>query len=247
MGQTELTNKNLDFVRALHVVLGYDLNFSRYLRFKTELYGQYIYDAAVESTPSSFSMLNAGADFGFPDKTHLVNNGKGYNYGIELTLERFLHKGFYYLFTLSLFESKYEGSDKIWRNTVFSSNYVMNVLAGKEFRLNEKSSFGIDTKLALAGGQRYTPFDTAASMAKGYVIYKDNEAYSLRNDVYWRWDVKFSYNRNGRKATQKWYIDFQNITNHKNIYVRSLNPKTGQISEINQIGFFPNINYQITF
>jgi hypothetical protein len=31
------------------------------------------------------------------------------------------------------------------------------------------------------------------------------------------------------------------------VYIRTLNPKTGVIGQINQTGFFPNINYQITF
>ncbi len=246
-GATLLTNNQLDFVKSVHGVLGYDINFSKHLRFKAETYGQYIYNAAVEEAPSSFSMLNAGADFYFPDKTNLVNGGTGYNYGLELTLESFLHKGFYYLVTVSVFESKYKGSDDIWRNTVFNSNYVTNFLAGKEFKLNDKSSFGIDTKIAWTGGQRYTPFDIAASAAAGYVVFKEDEAYSLQNDPYLRWDLKFSYSRNGKKSTQKWYVDLQNLTNRGNIYIRTLNPKEGTIGAINQIGFFPNINYMITF
>jgi hypothetical protein len=243
----DLANKSLDFVRSVHAVLGYDISFSKYFRFKTEVYGQHIYDAAVERVSSSFSMLNAGADFYFPDKTNLVNEGDGYNYGLELTLERFLNKGFYYLVTASVFNSKYKGSDNVWRNTVFNSNFVSNLLAGKEFTVSRRSTLGLDTKIAFAGGQRYTPFDIDASEAGGYVIFKEEEAYSLRNDAYWRWDFKISYTRNGRSATQKWYIDFQNVTNNKNIYIRTLNPKTGKTGEINQIGFFPNINYQITF
>jgi hypothetical protein len=246
-GGKELTNKHLDMARSLHGVLGYDINFSKQLRLKAEVYGQYIYDAAVESMPSSFSMLNAGADFGFPDKTNLINDGNGYNYGFELTIERFLHKGFYYLFTGSVFQSRYRGSDEVWRNTAFNGNYTANLLGGKEIKLTERTSVGIDTKIALAGGQRYTPFDKDASVAAGYVIYKEDEAYSLQNDLYWRWDFKVSFTRNGRKATQKWYIDFQNVTANNNIYVRTLNPKTGKAGEIKQIGFFPNINYMITW
>jgi len=227
--------------------LAYYISFSRHLRLKAEVYGQYLYDAAVEKKPSSFSMLNAGADFYFPYKTNLFNGGKGYNYGAELTIERFLDKGFYYLFTASVFESKYTGSDKVWRNTAFNSNYTFNFLAGREFKLNKKASVGFDTKIAYAGGQRYTPFDIAASAAAGYVIFKEDQAYELKNDDYFRWDFKISYARNGRKTTQKWYIDFQNLTNRKNMYVRTLNPKDGRVSEIYQIGFFPNINYMITF
>ena len=246
-GQIELTNKELDFVKSAHGVLGYDINFSRHLRLKAEVYGQHIYNAAVEKMPSSFSMLNAGADFYFPDKTNLVNDGKGYNYGVELTVERFLDKGFYYLVTGSLFQSKYKGSDNVWRNTAFNNNYAVNLLGGKEFRLNKKSSFGIDTKIAWAGGQRYTAFDNAASAAAGYVVFKEDEAYQLQNDYYLRWDLKFSYTRNGQRATQKWYVDLQNLTNRDNIYIRTLNPKDGTTGQINQIGFFPNINYMITF
>jgi len=246
-GQVELTNKELKFVKSLHSVLAYDISFSRHLRLKAELYGQYIYNAAVEKSPSSFSMLNAGADFYFPYETNLVNGGNGYNYGGELTIERFLDKGFYYLFTASVFESKYKGSDNVWRNSAFNSNYTFNLLAGREFKINKKASFGFDTKIAFAGGQRYTAFDLAASAAAGYVIFKEDEAYGLQNDAYFRWDFKISYARNGKKTTQKWYIDFQNITNRKNMYLRTLNPKDGAIGEIYQIGFFPNINYMITF
>ncbi|MFN8253713.1 MAG: TonB-dependent receptor [Ferruginibacter sp.] len=246
-GTVAYSNKQLDFVKSLQGVLGYDVNLTKYFRLKTELYGQYIYNAAVESIPSAFSMLNAGSSFGFPDKTGLVNNGKGYNYGIELTAESFLHKGLYYLLTVSVFESKYRGSDSIWRNTAFNSNYVVNALGGKEIRINSKTSFGIDTKFTITGGQRYTPFDMAASKAAGYVIYKEQEAYGLQHDTYLRWDLKFSYVRNLRKITQKWYVDLQNLTGRENIYIQTLNPKTGEVSRINQMGFFPNINYQITF
>lgn len=247
LGQIELTNKNLDFVKSVHSVIGYDLNFSKQFRLKSEVYGQYIYNAAIEKTSSSFSMLNSGADFAFPDKTNLVNNGKGYNYGIELTLEHFLHEGFYYLLTTSVFQSKYKASDNVWRNTAFNSNFVINALGGKEFKLNSKTTFGIDSKITVTGGQRYTPFNIAASQNAGYVIYKESEAYSQQLDTYFRWDLKFSYIRNLKKVTQKWYVDLQNLTGQDNVYIRTLNPKTGVISQINQIGFFPNINYQITF
>ena len=158
-----------------------------------------------------------------------------------------IDKVFYYLVTASLFQSKYKGSDNVWRNTAFNSNYAINFLAGKEFKINRKASFGVDTKITNTGGQRYTPFDIAVSNAAGYVIFKENEAYSLQNDPYLRLDFKLSYNRNGKKTTQKWYIDLQNLTSRENIYIRTLNPKNGTTGVINQIGFFPNINYSITF
>lgn len=242
-----LTNRDLDFVKSWHAVAGYDWNITQHMRIKTEFYAQYIYNAAVEKTLSSFSMLNEGAGFNFADKTNLVNNGQGRNMGWEITVERFLNKGFYYLLTGSIFRSEYQGSDGVWRNTAFNSGYIGNFLGGKEFKLSATNSFGIDTRFTVAGGQRYTPFDVAASQASGFVVFKENEAFSRQNDTYLRWDLKFSFTRNGKKTTQKWFIDFQNLTNRKNVFIRSLNPSNGRISEINQIGFFPNFNYQITF
>lgn len=247
MGHTLLTNKNLGFTKSVHFIAGYDVNFGKQIRLKAEIYDQIIFDAPVENTTSSFSLLNAGASFGFPEKANLVNNGRGKNYGLELTLEKFLHHGLYFLVTSSIFTSKYKGSDNVWRNSAFDGRYVVNILGGKEFSINQKTSFGIDSKFAIAGGQRYTPFDVPASKASGYVIYQENKAYSLHNNAYVRWDLKFTFTRSAKHITQKWYVDLQNLTNNKNIFSRQLNPLSGTIKEVYQIGFFPNINYRITF
>lgn len=242
-----LTNKELSPTRALHAVLGYDLLLGERLRFKAETYYQHLYDAPVERQPSTFSMLNFGADFGFPDKPNLFNEGRGRNYGVELTLEKFLHNGFYFLFTQSLFDSKYQGSDKIWRNTAFNSQYVSNFLIGREWTVKPGFSVGADSKVSLAGGQWYTPFDQQGTIAAGYVKYQEDKAYSMRNDMYFRWDLKFSFTWELGKTTQKFFIDLQNLTARKNIYTRTINVETGKITDVNQIGLFPNVNYQFTF
>ncbi|NOT38584.1 MAG: HAMP domain-containing histidine kinase, partial [Saprospiraceae bacterium] len=46
-------------------------------------------------------------------------------------LEKFYSKGYYFLFTTSIFESKYKASDGILRNTAFNGNYVVNLGEGK--------------------------------------------------------------------------------------------------------------------
>ncbi len=69
-----------------------------------------------------------------PEQDSLVNNGTGRNYGVELTVERFFHESYYFLVTTSLFDSRYKGSDGISRNTAFNTRYVLNALAGKEWR-----------------------------------------------------------------------------------------------------------------
>ncbi|MCB0644138.1 MAG: TonB-dependent receptor, partial [Phaeodactylibacter sp.] len=126
------SNKNLDFTRSNQLVLGYDWKFAESWRLKAETYYQWLDQVPVQPEPSSFSILNAGADFVFPQAGSLVNEGTGYNRGLELTIEKFFSKGYYTLITGSLFDSKYAGSDGIERNTAFNNQYVLNVLAGKE-------------------------------------------------------------------------------------------------------------------
>ena len=46
-GSSVKTNKNLDFTKSLHLVLGYDFMLTSNLRFKTETYHQSIYDLSL--------------------------------------------------------------------------------------------------------------------------------------------------------------------------------------------------------
>ena len=104
-GKVKETNRNLDFTKAAHIVLAYDLNLFNSVRIKTELYYQYLYSIPVKVRSDYFSTANLGADFNSPNVDSLVNNGTGENYGFELTLEKFYSKGYYFLITASLFES----------------------------------------------------------------------------------------------------------------------------------------------
>ena len=251
-GNTLLTNKNLKFSKNQHLVLGYDYAFANNWRAKVETYYQSISNVAIDSFSSSFSMLNLGADFGFPSgKTNLTNDGTGVNKGIEFTLEKFFSNGYHGLMTASFFDSKYKGSDGVERNTAFNNQYVINLLAGKEIKVGKQKQNGItiDTKLTAAGGRFYTPVDLVASQIIGYEIRQDDKAYSERYSDYFRWDVKigFKLNSKKRKISQQWFMDFQNITNRKNIFSEAYNRTTNEVNERYQTGFFPDFLYRIQF
>ncbi len=250
-GVYERTNEDLDFLRSNHFVLGYDVRLGTDWRMKIETYYQAIDNAAVESTPSSFSLLNAGADFVFPERYSLVNEGTGSNRGVELTLEKFFSKGYYGLLTASVFDSKYKGSDGIERNTAFNNKYVINLLAGKEFKLgkDKRNAFTIDTRISTAGGRYYTPIDLEASRAAGDEVLQEDLAFSERYDPYFRFDVKVGFLKNSktRKFSQQFFLDFQNITNRENIFQKRYNDLTNEVNNVYQSGFFPDILYRVQF
>ncbi len=246
------TNDRLDFMQSHHMVLAYDRNLGESWRLKAETYYQSLFDIPVERMPSSYSILNEGADFIFEERGNLVNEGTGTNYGIELTLEKFFSKGYYMLLTTSIYESTYEGSDGVERSTAFNNNAVFNLLFGKEWKFGEdgRNAWTFDTRFTTAGGQRFTPIDIDSTRANaGREVRFQNLAFSQQYDTYLRWDVKFGVRLNGKKRniSHQFFVDFQNVTNRKNEFVRRYNEVTDEINRVDQIGFFPDVLYRIQF
>ena len=239
-------NKNLGFTISNQAVVGYETTLGTNLKFKTEAYYQDLQNVPVQTTPSAYSVLNEGAGFESSSVPNLVNNGTGKNYGIELTLERNFINNYYFLSTLSLYQSTYKGSDGIERNTVYNGNYVANILAGREFKVSKRGTFALDFKVTAAGGKRVTDFDLDKSLKEKQVIYS-TDFYGGQLKDYFRADVKFSFRFNHRKATQEWFIDLQNVTGRANIYSQKLDPVAKTITYINQQGFYPIFNYRIQF
>lgn len=243
-----LTNTQLDFTSAQHAVVTYDWNITDQLRLKAETYYQELSNVPVEQRASSFSAINSGASFIPSDADSLVSKGDGTNYGIELTLERFFHKGYYFLITGSLFDSQYKGSDGVERNTAFNTQYVLNTLAGKEWRVGRNRNYlVVNAKLTTIGGKYLTPIDQEASQQSGYTIYQEDKAFSEKQDPYFRMDVKVSYRKEYAKSTLELAVDFQNITNNQNVFSQSYNPRTNTIVTQYQQGFFPVPFVRFTF
>ncbi len=249
-GNTIYNNKNLDFTKSHHFVIGYNIQPMNDWRIKAEAYYQSIYNVPVDSFSSSYSMLNTGSTFKADLQDNLVNTGTGKSYGLELTIEKFFSKGYYGLFTSSIYNSKCKGSDGIERNTAFNGKYVFNLLAGKEWKLGsaKRNKLSSDIKFTNAGGRAYTPIDLETSK----IIRREQlstDAYSSFYDSYYRLDVKVGYTLNSanRKISNVFSLDLQNVTNHKNVFSQSYDDRLQNINTTYQLGFFPNIVYKLQF
>lgn len=241
-GTTQMTNKNLGYMKSFHFVLGYNYLIFSNLHLKVEAYYQHLFNIPVKENLPVWSMLNFGEDSfsALPVIDSLVNSGTGNNIGIELTLERFLARGYYFLFTTSIFKSTYKGFDGITRNTAFSNNFVFNLLAGKEFRIKTKNFLNIDLKATWAGGMRYVPFHTEEIGPYYYIRVNDwNEAYQQRRPDYFRLNLRVGYKVNFRKATLEVAVDMLNLTNRRNIFFEYYDPSNGQIKTVYQLPFIP--------
>jgi len=246
-------NRYLDMTRAHHLVLGYQWRIAPSTRFKAEAYYQYLYNIPVDLYEPYYAVINlSGMNFDKYGRVY-VSDATGYNYGLELTLEHFLTSGWYYMVTASVFESKFRSIDNILRNTRYNSNFVSNILLGKEFELTKKPTakniwtFGGDVKFAFAGGQRYIPVDLEASRATGTTVYIYEQAYVPRHPFYMRGDLKAWAKIQQQKVTHEIGVEIRNFTNRKNVYSYEYDVKLEDMRTSYQTGLLPLGYYRITF
>lgn len=241
-------NENLGLNKAHHFVGGYERNLTKYLYLKTELYYQSLFNIAISpDSGSTMSTLNntEGVNIG-----QLVNDGKGRNYGAEITLEQFTHKNMYFLLSASLFNSEYQAQDKVWRNTQFNTGHALAFTAGKEFKVgkgDKDKQLGLNMRMIYTGGMRRTPIDIQASLAKGETVTIDDRAFSEQNKDYLRFDVRISLRTNHQKSTSTLALDLLNATNNKNEYGRYFEPESGSIRTIHQVPLLPVLSYKLEF
>lgn len=240
-------NMTTGYTRSHHIVGGYDWTISSYWRVKTEAYYQDLFNVPVSPISGSYSALNSGSGYYIANIDSLQNTGVGRNYGLEMTIEKFLHKGYYGLMTFSLYDSKYQGYDKIWRNTAFNSNFAVNLLGGYEWRVGTKNFLAVDVRTIWAGGMRYVPVDLAASIAAGEQRLASTDIYTQRFNDYFRCDVRISFKQNLGKVSQEWGLDLQNVSNYKNIFAQQYNKYSESIATVYQQGFMPMMMYRIHF
>jgi len=248
--QYEYANTDMTFVKSHHFIMGLNQRLGEKLNLKAEAYYQYLFDVPVSHINPTYSIINSG--YNEPGGSQLFydelyNEGHGKNYGLDLTLEYPLTNGFYMLVTGSLYESKYQAYDAIWRNTAWNGNYMSSLLTGKEFKIGNKSSLGIDVNLNYAGGRRFTSIDKDASALAGEAIYLNAESFENKLPDYFRTDIKISYKLNGKKINQEWQFDLRNAFNRKNVFSQNYNISTNEIDTAYQTGLLPVMQYRILF
>lgn len=247
-GELSTPNVDLGFLQAHHYVLGYENRLAPTLWLKAEAYYQDLFDIPVDEEPNSYSLLNmtwinAGRA--------LVNEGKGRNLGLELTLEKYFSKQYYFLITASLFQSQYQAGDQIWRNTRFNGNYLSNVLVGKEFTIGQKRgkhhTLGINMRMTLLGGLRQAPVDLEQSLDLGYQVIDHDRMFEDKYPDVLSLNMAVNYRINQANVSHELKLDVQNVTNNAAVVEEYFNSATGQLEEVTQLPLLPLVHYTIYF
>ncbi|MDB5209228.1 MAG: TonB-dependent receptor, partial [Sediminibacterium sp.] len=238
-------NKTMDFSKSHHFVVGYSIQFAKNWNVKAEVYYQSLYSIPVSATKSnSYSIINQDDDYAIEA---LSNKGKGKNYGIEFTLERYWNDQFYFLGTLSLYQSKYLPSDNTWRNTCFNSNESWTFLLGKEWNLHSRrpSTISLDLKMIHNGGVRVTPINLAQSIVQKTTVLDNNRIFEDKLPPLFRIDLQTEWRIQYRKMTGSLIFGVQNLTNRQNPVNQSYDASLGRIKYTNLLGLIPVVGYKV--
>ena len=240
-----LVNKELDFTKAYHVVLSYDWHISDNLHLRIEPYFQSLYDVPV--VPGSGHSIINETNFYMTDP--LVNDGKGRNFGVDLTLERYLKDGYYYMLTASLFDSEYCGGDGVWRNTRYNRHFLANALGGKEWMLGKSKQhvLGVNLRVNLMGGNYYTPIKEEESMAAQRPIDDETRLMGKQHPAVFVAHATINWKINKPKVTHEFGAQMINLTGSKEYFGFNYNYQTKQMEKAAATVSIPNIYYKISF
>lgn len=240
-------NKDLGFTKSHHASISFNHKLSDDMNVRIEPYFQYLYDVPVMAD-SSYSILNRDQIY---IQEALVSKGKGMNYGVDLTFEKYMTRGLYYMVTASLFNSRYAGGDGVWHNTRFNRNFIVNGLIGKEWMLgrNKQNVLSVNLKLTVQGGDRYSPVDEQASMAHPdkETQYDETRAFSKQFSPIFIANYSVSYRMNMKNTAHEFAIKGVNATGYKEYYGHEYNLQTGVIEPRRGKTSLINASYKLNF
>lgn len=248
--QIELAaRERLPAMRVAHSSVQWRYQWANTTSLKVEGYYQRLTDVPISADAmTSFSAINLLEGY---RQESLRSDGIGENYGVELTLQRAPTDRWYYLITGSLYESRYQGSDGVWRDTRWNGQYTANATLGREWSLRQKNkkerTLGINLRFSALGGFRTTPIDERASALTETTVYRTGEAFTVQQGDFRRLDLRIYLRRNltGRNTTLA--LDIQNLTNRENEAFRYYDPYLQKIVIKNQLGLIPLLSYKVQF
>ncbi|MBN1117991.1 MAG: carboxypeptidase-like regulatory domain-containing protein [Bacteroidales bacterium] len=242
-GNVEYRNRDLKLQKSMHYVLGYSKMFGSDIKLLIETYYQHLWNLPV-SPDSSKTWTSLDGNTG---QFEFVSEGKGRNYGIEFTLEKYFTNNYYFLLTSTLYSAKYKPLDGNWYNSRYNNSYLIKALGGKEFNLQNNNILGTNMRFIWTGGRRITPIDRSKVGAEDYDILDHKRTNEKMLSPYLRLDIGVSYKINNAKLAHVLSLDIQNTTNRQNVGGGFYDYYTLDLIEYTLQGIIPVFSYKIEF
>ena len=241
-------NEDLGLTRSHHISASFAQRLGENAMLKIEPYWQWLFDVPVEQG-TTYSILNHNL---FYQDRALVNEGAGRNYGIDLTLERYLKDGLYVMLTATLFKSEYRDAQGEWHHTRHDRGWITNILGGKEWMVGKshKNVFGLNGRLTMMGGDRYTPmvpgttFDDVAKRPDRTIPQDGDNPYSkqMNMNIGFAFSVKYTINK--KHTSHHFILEYLQM---RSFHGQTFDIRTHDLVDKFTSLTFPNIAYRVEF
>ncbi len=212
-----LNKDNLKYIRADHIVAGFELvpteNMQLTLEGFYKKYSNYPF-----SVKDSVPLSSKSIDYGIFGDEELISTSTGRAYGIELLARLKEFRKTNLVMSYTFVRSEFKGlSNAGWLPSSWDNRHIINLTATKRFNRN----WDLGIKWRFVGGAPFTPYDIERSSSKAFWDiqgrgYLDYTRYNtLRLNAFHQLDIRIDKQYFFDKWSLMFYLDVQNIYNHK--------------------------------
>lgn len=244
----QLPNADLPLIKAEHFMLSFDQVIANLFKLQAAAYYQRLTNTPVSALEGR-NLFLLDLLWGFAQEP-LDPNGRGRNYGVDLSVEKFFRKGSFFVLSGSWTRSQYLMPDETaWRSTGWDSRFAGNFTGGQIFPVGENTFLETGLRFIYNAGYPVIPirdgFETRDGLAPFYNLAAAN---TERLPAYFRPDLRLAIRRNKEKFAWWLALDIQNFINRTN-YGRSYQWLSDQTawSNYRQAPLTPFITYRVDF
>lgn len=174
---------------------------------------------------------------------YLINKGKAYARGMEVTLQKKLSQKLYGLVNFTYYRARYRDLMGVWRNRLFDNRFIFCLSGGYKPSRNWEFS----ARWIVCGNRAFTPVDEEKSIEYGgaWVNFDDIMAGHLSDyqNLSLRVDRRFQF----RKSNLVVFSGAWNVFDHKNELYRFWDPYGNQYLSGYMWGTIPYIGIEFEF
>ena len=208
--QGQLVNRNTDYTRSSHVVIGTEFLPVPTTRFTLEAFYKR-YDRVPVSVRDGISLSNLGGDFNAVGNEAVRTDGQGHSYGFEFFAQQKLSKRFFGTLSYTFFISQFSGADKKMIASAWDNRHLLSFIGG--YKMGKNWEIGI--KFRYQGGAPFTPFDLTQSqlnyLTLGTGVLNLAQLNSQRLGAFHAGDIRIDKKWNWRKTTFDLFLDITNF------------------------------------
>ena len=209
----EFQNRDLDYTRSTHLVLGVEKILNPAARISLEGFYKHYSDYPV-SLEDGVSLANKGAGFEVLGNEAIASVGKGKAYGLELLWQQKLTDRFFGIFSYTYFYATFSGLDpNVFTPSVWDSRHLASFTTGYKLSRN----WEVSARHRFAASTPFVPTDIAKTTAVYPQIILDYSALGTQeldpfNQLDLRIDKKWFY----KKIALDFFIEIQNALANAN-------------------------------